>query len=344
MDKQTVNTLSVASSNNFSTYSKKEKVLVLGSLGQIGSELVDVLRTKFGNENVIASDVRLPQDLGFLEKGPFAFCDATNYNQIRNLVKNNQITWLIHNAAFLSAIAERNVEAACKLNTEGVHNVLSIAKEFGCRVMIPSSIAAFGPSTPLHDTPQITIQRPTGIYGIGKVYAELMGEYYNKNHGVDFRSLRYPGIISWKTLPGGGTTDYAIEIFHSALKGEKYKCFLSPDVRLPMMYMHDCLKCTVDLMCAENEKLKHRTYNITSFNITPNELYLAIKKYIPSFEIEYVVDPLREGFAQSWPKSIDDSAAREDWGWKEDFGLDEMVKDMLQNLSRHVIKDAKFKF
>lgn len=242
---------------------------------------------------------------------------------------------MIHNAAFLSASAEKNPKAALKLNTTALHNVLSIAEQHKVKVLIPSSIAAFGPDTPLNNTPDFTIQRPRGIYGIGKVYVELLGEYYQQKRGVDFRSLRYPGIISWKTAPGGGTTDYAVDIFYSALRGQEYNCYLKPDTELPMMYMPDCIKATIDLLLAKPEDLKHRTYNVTSFSITPKLLHQAIQKYLPKFTINYKnIDPLRQGFADSWPKSLDDSHARRDWKWKESYALDAMVKDMLENLPK----------
>jgi threonine 3-dehydrogenase len=317
----------------FST--RPTRVLITGSLGQIGSELVDALRSKFGRDNVIASDVKVP-DVEFLQKGPFVFMDATNGEALHQFVKREEITWIIHNAAFLSAVAERNLPAALKLNTEGLHNILECARQNKCKVLVPSSIAAFGPTTPLDNTPNTTIQRPTGIYGIGKVYAEMLGEYYYNKLGVDFRSLRYPGIISWKTLPGGGTTDYSVEMFYYAIEGKPYECFLAPDAksRLPMMYMPDCIKATIGLLEAPDERLKNRVYNVTAFNITPKDLEIAIKKYIPDFQVTYKPDPLRQGFAESWPKSLDDSEARKDWDWKEDFDLDKMCVDMIENLSK----------
>jgi threonine 3-dehydrogenase len=246
------------------------------------------LRSKFGRDNVIASDVKVP-DVEFLQKGPFVFMDATNGEALHQFVKREEITWIIHNAAFLSAVAERNLPAALKLNTEGLHNILECARQNKCKVLVPSSIAAFGPTTPLDNTPNTTIQRPTGIYGIGKVYAEMLGEYYYNKLGVDFRSLRYPGIISWKTLPGGGTTDYSVEMFYYAIEGKPYECFLAPDAksRLPMMYMPDCIKATIGLLEAPDERLKNRVYNVTAFNITPKDLEIAIKKYIPDFQVTY---------------------------------------------------------
>jgi threonine 3-dehydrogenase len=265
----------------------------------------------------------------------FILGDSNDEDRLESIVKNEKITWLIHNAAFLSATSEIFPKQALKLNTQGLHNVMSIAEQYKLKVFVPSSIAAFGPDTPLVKTPDFTVQRPRGIYGIGKVYAELLGEYYFQKRGVDFRTLRYPGIISWKTLPGGGTTDYAVDIFHAALKGKVYDCYLKPDTELPMMYMPDCIKATVDLLEADPARLTHRTYNVTSFSVTPKILHAAIQKVIPSFKIQYMnIDPLRQGFADSWPKSLDDSDARRDWKWKEAFGLDAMVKDMLDNLPK----------
>jgi threonine 3-dehydrogenase len=315
---------------------KQERILLTGALGQIGTELVDELRKKYGKENVVASDIRLPNDLKLLENGPFEFVDATQKKSIQNVVVRRKITCIIHNAAFLSAVAEKYLDDALILNTIGTHNILSVAQEFKCKAFIPSSIAAFGPSTPLQNTPNDTIQRPTSIYGIGKVYVEMLGEYYTNKFGLDFRSLRYPGIVSWKAPPGGGTTDYSVEMFYYALKGEKYSCFLSEDVRLPFMYMPDCINSTIKLIETDTSKLKHRVFNVTSFNITPKELEQAIKKYLPNFQCEYKPDPLRQGFAESWPKSLDDSCAREEWGWKEEYDLDAMVRDMLVNLAREL--------
>lgn len=262
---------------------------------------------------------------------PVDACDGT---RLEDIVKGERITWLIHNAAFLSATAERHVKAALQLNCEGLHNVLRVGHEQRCRVFVPSSIAAFGRSTPLDNTPDFTIQRPESIYGIGKMYAELLGEYYHTKRGLDFRSLRYPGIISYKTLPGGGTTDYAVDMFFYALRGEHYECYLTPDVYLPMMYMPDCIKATVDLMEASAEALQHRVFNVTSFSFTPSQLADTIRKYVPSFSVSYVPDNVRQPLAESWPNSLDDSHARQQWKWQEEYGLEEMVKDMLVNIAK----------
>ncbi len=265
---------------------------------------------------------------------PKIIVDAVDPIRLNDIVKNEKIDWLIHNAAFLSAAAERHPNAALQLNTLGLHNVLNAALENNCRVMVPSSIAAFGPSTPLDNTPDFTIQRPISIYGIGKLYAELLGEYYTLKRGLDFRSLRYPGILSYKTLPGGGTTDYAVWMFLYALRGEHFECYIEKDTPLPMMYMPDCINATISLMEAPTESLKYRTYNVTAFSFTPEQLTNAIKKYVPSFSVSYKPDGLRSVLAKSWPNSLDDSGARRDWAWKEEYNLDAMVKDMLINFAK----------
>jgi threonine 3-dehydrogenase len=310
-----------------------EKVLITGCLGQIGIELGDSLKDLVGEQNVILSDVGTPKQHLLEKPTPFYFCDVVDYKRLQKLVEKHKVTTIIHNAAFLSATAEKNVDDACELNTIGLHNVLSIGAKHRLKVFVPSSIAAFGPTTPLEFVPDVTIQRPTTVYGIGKVYAELMGEYYALKMGVDFRSLRYPGIISWKSPPGGGTTDYAVWMFYYALRNEPYECYLKPDQRLPMMYMPDCIKATIDFIFRvdQNKLTKQRTYNVTSFSFTPRELENAIKKYIPNFTVTYNPD-FRQGIAESWPRVFDDSNARKDWGWHETYGLDAMVKDMIDNL------------
>uniref|UniRef100_A0A7S1PFK9 L-threonine 3-dehydrogenase, mitochondrial n=1 Tax=Percolomonas cosmopolitus TaxID=63605 RepID=A0A7S1PFK9_9EUKA len=324
--------------NQSSSSSKPSRVLITGCFGQIGSELVPALRERYGSENVVASDVRLPKDLNFLKEGPFEFLNIMDHRSLNRILDHYKIDAIIHNAAFVSALAEKRYEEALEMNSVGAHYMMNAALKHNCRLMIPSSIAAFGPTTPLDQTPDFTIQRPNSVYGVGKVYAELLGEYYAFRHKVDFRSLRYPGIISYKTLPGGGTTDYAVDIFYSAIRGEKYQCFLSEDVQLPMMYMPDCVNCTIKLLEADQAELKaQRTYNVTSFSITPRELHKAIQKHVPGFEIEYHVDPLRQSFAESWPNSLDDTNARANWGWQEEFDLDAMVKDMLDNLRQRIL-------
>jgi len=253
------------------------------------------------------------------------------------------VTWLIHLSSVLSAVGERNLKKAMELNIRGIEHALEVAYKNELRIYAPSSIAAFGPSTPQVDTPDEVIMRPTTIYGVSKVYLELLGEYYHKKFGVDFRSIRYPGILSAETMPGGGTTDYAIDIFYKAVKGEKYTCFLAKDVALPMMYMPDCLKGTVQLLEAENEKLKSRTYNLAAISFTPEQIANEIKSQLPkgnTFDVTYEPD-FRNNIALSWPRSLSDKNARRDWGWKHQFGLKEMTKDMLTKIGKHAVVDKK---
>jgi threonine 3-dehydrogenase len=255
-----------------------------------------------------------------------------NFNDFCKIIVDHNINWIIHNSSLLSAAGELNPTAAMELNIKGLQNALEISKKYNLRIFAPSSIAAFGPSTPKIMTPDLTLMRPTTIYGITKVYLELLGEYYFKKYGVDFRSLRYPGIISSETPPTGGTTDYAVEIFYEALKYEKYTCFLKKDTALPMMYMPDCLKATQQLLEAKSENLSQRVYNVTAFSFTPEQISKEIQKYLPSFTIQYNPD-FRQQIADSWPQSLDDSLARKDWNWNNEFDLNKMTKDMLKKLS-----------
>jgi len=254
---------------------------------------------------------------------------------LRKMVVEESVTWIVHLSSVLSATGERNLKLAMDLNVRGIENVLEVAKEYNLRVFAPSSIAAFGPSTPQQNTPDNVPMRPTTIYGVSKVYLELLGEYYHNKFGVDFRALRYPGVLSSETLPGGGTTDYAIDIFYSALSKKKYTCFLESDVSLPMMYMPDCLDGTVKFLCADNSSLTKRTYNLTAISFTPAEIAAEIKKHIPQFEINYDPD-FRNSIAWSWPRSLDDSAARADWGWRHKYDLNALTKDMLDKISLKV--------
>jgi nucleoside-diphosphate-sugar epimerase len=310
-----------------------KKILITGALGQIGSELTPFLRKRYKNENVVASDIK-PRSEGITHQdGPFEHIDCLNAPEIYSVVKKYKIDTVFHLAAILSASGEKNPQLAWKVNINGLYNVLEIAREYKCAVFTPSSIAAFGPSTPKDSTPQETIQRPTTIYGLTKVTGELLCDYYYFKYKIDTRGVRFPGIISYLTLPGGGTTDYAVEIFYQALKYKKYTCFLDKNTSLDMMYMPDALKAAVNLMEADSSKLKHRNaYNITAESFTPEELAQEIKKYIPELKIKYKVDPMRQAIADSWPNQLDDRAAREDWGWSSDYNLKAMTKDMIEKL------------
>jgi nucleoside-diphosphate-sugar epimerase len=309
------------------------KVLIIGACGQIGSELTNKLKLQNGVDNVIASDIT-ESNIELVNSGPFEVIDAKNYNQIKNCVEKHNINTIYLMAALLSAKGEQFPEKAWSLNISSLFNVLDLAKEkFISKVFWPSSIAVFGPTTPKTNTPQHTIMEPTTVYGITKQVGERWCEYYNKNYDVDVRSVRYPGIISWKTLPGGGTTDYAIEIFHKALKNEEYECYISEDTELPMMYMDDAINATINLMNADNESIKIRSsYNLAATSFTPKQISESIKKLIPDFSITYKPD-FRQQIAASWPQSIDDSKAREDWNWNHDFNLDDITKEMLTQLS-----------
>ena len=312
-----------------------KRILVTGSYGQIGLELVGALREKYGNENVIATGRKKPPAV-LVKNGPYYRLDILDVTQLHTMLVDHDIDIIIHNASVLSAVGEKNPQLAYRTNVEGTYNVLEAARALKLdQVFIPSSIAAFGPSTPLDNTPNDTVMRPLTIYGISKVFTELLGEYYTNRFGVDFRSLRYPGIISSGTMPGGGTTDYAVEIFYEALKNKRYTCFLAEDTSLPMMYMPDCTKCTIDLIEADSKNLVHRSFNITAMSFTPRDIAAEIKKHIPSFEIKYEPD-FRQQIAESWPRTIDDSAARSEWGWQHDYDLEKMVKDMLDVLSNKI--------
>ena len=309
-----------------------KKYLVTGSYGQIGMDLIPEMQKRYGKENVIATG-RKKINAVFKELDVnYHRLDVRDQYGLRNLIVDHDIDIIIHNASVLSATGEKNPQLAHSINFEGFYNVLEATRELNLeQLFAPSSIAAFGPTTPLENTPNDTIMQPTTIYGISKVYIELMGEYYNKKYGLNFRSLRYPGVLSCEE-PGGGTTDYAIWIFYEALKNKKYECFLGNDVRLPMMMMSDCLKSTFDLLEAPDEKLKHRSFNVTGMSFTPEELANAIKEHIPDFEITYKPD-FRDGIARSWPQSLDDSAAREEWGWDPEYPFDKMVTAMLDGVS-----------
>lgn len=307
-----------------------EKILVIGSSGQIGSELVEELRIRFGNDNVVASDIKAPE--GIVHKGPFEVLDVLYTAKVVETIEKHGVTQIYLLAALLSATAEQKIKLAWHLNMDGLINLLEICRERKIRMFWPSSIAAFGPNTPRHNTPQYTVMDPTTIYGISKLAGERWCEYYHQKFGVDVRSIRYPGLVSYKSEPGGGTTDYAVHIFHEAKKHGSYECFLAADTELPMMYMPDAIKATVDLMTVDASLVKIRSsYNVAAISFTPAQLAEEIKKHIPNFTITYKPD-VRQQYAASWPASIDDSAARKDWGWAHKYDLAAMTKDMLANV------------
>ena len=308
------------------------KILIIGACGQIGTELTQKLRSIYGNDNVIASDIRkLNNDI--VNNGIFEVVNALDYNQIEHLIEQYQITDVYLMAALLSATAEKNPAFAWDLNMNSLFHVLNLAKAKKIKkIFWPSSIAVFGPTTPKINTPQYTIMEPTTVYGISKQTGERWCEYYHHVYGVDVRSIRYPGLISWSTEPGGGTTDYAVDIYHKALKDEKYECFLSSATALPMMYMDDAIRATIEIMQASSEQIKIRSsYNLSGISFTPAEIAAEIKKHIPDFTISYKPD-FRQKIADSWPASIDDSYAREHWHWKHKFDLASMTKEMLEHL------------
>jgi nucleoside-diphosphate-sugar epimerase len=311
-----------------------KRMLVTGALGQIGSELVPALRARYGADYVVASDIRLgPQ--GSDGEGPFQLLDCTSQRQIQDAVRRYEIDTVFHLAALLSAVAEQKPQVAWDINMGGLYRVLEVARENACAVFIPSSIGAFGPMTPRDRTPQDTIQRPTSMYGVTKVAGELLCDYYHRRFSVDTRGVRYPGIISHVAPPGGGTTDYAVEIFYEAIRHGRYTCFLDADTRLDMMYMPDAVRAAIGVMEADPARLRHRNaFNVTAMNFTPGELAAAIRRHIDGFAIDYDVDPVRQSIADSWPNSLDDSAAREEWEWKPEYGLGEMTADMLAQLRR----------
>ncbi|MBX2946573.1 MAG: NAD-dependent epimerase/dehydratase family protein [Cyclobacteriaceae bacterium] len=318
---------------------KKHKILVIGAGGQLGSELTQGLWALYGKENVIATDIKDPQ--GILTQGNFEILDVLKQKPLFDFIKKNEITQVYHLAAVLSATGEKNPKFAWHLNMDGLVHVLDAAVEFNLdRVYWPSSIAAFGPTTPKQNTPQDTVMDPTTIYGISKQAGERWCDWYFRNKGVDVRSLRYPGLIGYKTKPGGGTTDYAVDIFFKALTDKKFECFLKEDTYLPMMYMDDAVKATLDLMEAPAEKIKVRSsYNISAMSFSPKEIAAEIKRHIPDFTITYNPD-FRQGIAESWPQSIDDSSARRDWGWKHQFGLPEMTAEILTKLPELLAQEA----
>ena len=313
-----------------------KNILVIGGTGQIGSELIMKLRGIYGNDNVVCGYIKGAEPKGeLLESGPAEIVDITRADQIADVVNRYDIDTIYNLAALLSATAESKPQLAWAIGVGGLYNTLEVAREHGCAVFTPSSIGSFGNSTPHVKTPQDTIQRPDTIYGVTKVSGELLSDYYAKRFGVDTRSVRFPGLISYTTPPGGGTTDYAVDIYYSAVKGEKFKCPLKPGTFMDMMYMPDALRAAVEIMEADPTRFIHRnSFNIASMSFDPEIIYGKIKDYVPGFEMEYELDPLRQKIADSWPDSLDDSCARAEWDWKPEYDLDGMTRDMLVNLRK----------
>ncbi|PGZ93620.1 UDP-glucose 4-epimerase [Bacillus pseudomycoides] len=311
-----------------------KKILVTGSLGQIGSELVTKLRDVYGASNVVATDIR-ETDSEVVKSGPFEILDVTDGQKLHEIAKRNEVDTIIHLAALLSATAEKNPLFAWNLNMGGLVNALEAARELNCKFFTPSSIGAFGPTTPKDNTPQDTIQRPTTMYGVNKVAGELLCDYYYQKFGVDTRGVRFPGLISYVAPPGGGTTDYAVEIYYEAIKKGKYTSYIAEGTYMDMMYMPDALQAIISLMEADPSKLKHRNaFNITAMSFEPEQIAASIRKHIPTFTMDYAVDPARQKIADSWPNSIDATAAKEEWGFKVDYDLDKMTADMLAKLKK----------
>ena len=307
-----------------------KRILVTGAAGQVGTELVPALRAAYGTDAVVASDVRAP---GTPPDGPYEVLDCTDAAAVADAVRRHRADTIYHLAALLSASAEKNPQLAYDVNMGTLMNVLEVAREAQCAVFTPSSIGAFGPGTPPDPAPQDTIQRPSTMYGVTKVAGELLCDYYFTRYGVDTRGLRFPGLISYVAPPGGGTTDYAVDIFYKAIEDGRYSCFLSADTQLDMMYMPDAVRAAIAVMEADAGQLRHRNaFNVTAMQLTPATLARAIRTEIPDFEISYDVDPVRQRIADSWPRRIDDSAAREEWGWQHEYDITAMTKDMLTHL------------
>lgn len=310
-------------------------ILIVGANGQLGSVLTDALRSELGADRVIASDIRMSKP----SEGPFELLDILDQEQLHRLVRKYQVTEIYQLAAILSAKGEENPKLAWDINMNGLFNVLEVAKACGLKVFFPSSIAVFGSHTPRQHTPQETIMHPETIYGISKAAGENWCQYYHLKFGVDVRSLRYPGVIGYQSMPGGGTTDYAVDIYHSAVKGEDFSCFLESDTRLPMIYMPDAIRATLELMNAPAEEITVRTsYNLASMSFTPAEIYAAIQKHFPGFSIAYKPD-FRQKIAASWSETIDDTNARKDWGWQPEYDLASMTDDMIYHLRKQYQKN-----
>lgn len=316
-----------------------KNVLIIGATGQIGSELTMKLRREYPEGSIVAGYIKGAEPKGILlESGPSEEADVCNGQQIADIVKKYHIDAIYNLAALLSATAEKFPLKAWDIQMNGLINILEVARENGCQVFTPSSIGSFGPSTPHDDTPQDTIQRPTSMYGVTKVATELLSDYYFTKYGVDTRAVRFPGLISYTTLPGGGTTDYAVEIYYSAIKGEEFVCPIGKGTYMDMMYMPDALKAATDIMEADPSRLIHRNaFNVASMSFDPEGVLAAIRKYIPDAKMRYEVDPVRQAIADSWPNKMDDSCARAEWDWKPSYDLDEMTKDMIKHLREKLL-------
>lgn len=314
-------------------------ILVTGAAGQIGTELVPALRRRYPDARILASDVK--EDHEPAGDADYVVLDCTDGEAVNRVTGEGGVDTIYHLAAILSATAERIPQKAYRVNMDGLYNVLESARRNGCAVFTPSSIAAFGPDTPPDPTPQDTIQRPTTIYGVTKVAGELLCDYYHERFGVDARGVRYPGLISYMAPPGGGTTDYAVDIFYGALREGRYRCFLAEDTRLDMMYMPDALRAAVELMDADGDQLRHRNaFNVSAMQFTPAELAESIRGHIPDFRMEYDVDPAKQRIAESWPRRVDDSAARAEWGWCPEYDLERMTADMIDRLGERLGRTA----
>jgi nucleoside-diphosphate-sugar epimerase len=315
-----------------------KKILVTGSTGQIGSEMTPALRKRFGADNVIAAGHRTKPGEALRTGGPYTEFDIRDKDGLDRIIRQYDVNTLYHLSALLSAVAEEQPELAWDVNINGLHNVLEAARRHQCSVFHPSSIGAFGPSTPRDNTPQETTQRPNTMYGITKVTGELLCDYYYSRYGVDSRGVRFPGLISHEIMPGGGTTDYAVEIFYAALQDRQYTCYLEPGTCLDMMYMPDAVRAAIEIMAADASQLQYRNaYNITAMSLSPAELGTAIQKHMPDFTMQYDVDPVRQAIADSWPNRLDDSAARSQWRWQPEYDLQSMVADMLARLSAKLL-------
>ena len=313
-----------------------KRILVTGAAGQLGSELVPALRERYGGENVVAAGHRSPLTDEVADTGPSTGVDVTDQGSIGRAISEYSIDSLYHLGSLLSVAAEANRPLSHRVNINGLLNVLEAAADAGLeRVIIPSSIAAFGVDTPHGNTPNETLQRPTSLYGISKVFGELMGNYFYERVGLDVRGVRLPGVVSWKVEPGGGTTDYAVDAFYGAIREGRYTCYLRPGTYLPMMYVPDAIKAMIEVAEADAAGLRHHAdFNVNSMSFEPDELAAAIRRRVPGFTMDYEIDPLRQYIADSWPNSLDDTVARREWGWRPDYGLEAMVDDMYENLSR----------